>query len=376
MHRTLVAIPSDPIEAYEEQGLYFLKEYYNPGSFFDVVYALSPYEPKDRFAYGMHIVSIKSCDFKAKLMEIKPDVVRAYGGYWACDLACKNKIPDIPVIVSVHDINPDLLYSSIRKADMVICMSEVVARLVLSRGVPKEKIRILPNRIDLDIFKQIELLDFNFVLERGLPEGRHVLCIGRQTEQKNIDTLVKAMTCLPKDYSLILIGGGDSGPYKELAQELGVVARCFWLGFVPNEELPWWHSWADCFCVPSRWEGFGFVFIEAAACGNPVVTSNIAPMNEYLIHNESAFLVDDYENPETVACAIRKVCEDNEYRKQIQTGGISAAQKFSRSDIDAIEVSYYNEAMILHAHNNNLMVLRRLLFKASQFVCRCNGKEK
>jgi glycosyltransferase involved in cell wall biosynthesis len=343
--KKLVVIPSDPIAEYEKQGLYFLKEYYNPGGFFDEVYALSPYEKEDRFAYGMHIMHVEPRHFSTQVRKIKPDVVRAYGGYWACDLACKNKIPRIPVIVSVHDTNPDLLYPSVKKADLVICMAQVVADLVATRGVSKEKIRILPNRIDLNVFLPLENPDYTPIQKFSLPEGKHILCIGRQTEQKNIDTLVRAMAYLPNEYALIFIGGGDSGPYENLAKELNVSSRCFWLRFVPNAELPLWHSWADCFCLPSRWEGFGFVFIEAAACGNPVITSNIAPMNEYLTHDVSACLVDDYENPSAIAATIRKVCENEAYQIRIANGGIVVAKRFARDIVDKQEMSYYSEVL-------------------------------
>ena len=64
--------------------------------------------------------------------------------------------------------------------------------------------------------------------------------------------------------------------------------RCFWIESVKNSELPVWYSWCDCFCVPSRWEGFGLVFIEAAACGSAIVTSDIAPMTEYFTNDKSA----------------------------------------------------------------------------------------
>jgi glycosyltransferase involved in cell wall biosynthesis len=98
-------------------------------------------------------------------------------------------------------------------------------------------------------------------------------------------------------------------------------------------------------CTPSRWEGFGIIFIEAAACGAPIVTSDIAPMNEYLKDGQSACLVRDYGNPEALAAAIRRVCEDTVYRGKISAGAQIAAKPFARARVDEAEVAFYREAM-------------------------------
>jgi glycosyltransferase involved in cell wall biosynthesis len=341
----LVVIPSDPIEAYEKQGLYFLKEYYNPQGFFDEVYAISPWETMDRIAYGMNILKIPEKNFKKTIKKIKPDVIRAYGGYWASDLACYNKVKKIPIVVSVHDTNKDLLFSSVRNADMVICMSQIVANIVEDFGVQKNRIRILPNRIDINVFSPKNDSLYFKKLNEMFPAGRHILHIGRKTEQKNIDTLIKSLPLLPTEYSAIFIGAGDAANYIKLAADYNVADRCFWIEYVNNAELPFWYSWCDCFCTPSRWEGFGFVFIEAAACGAAIITSDIAPMNEYLTHNKDSFLVKEFEDPKKLAAAICYVCEDIDYKKAISSKAIETGKLFERDKIDAIEVSYYKEIL-------------------------------
>ena len=126
------------------------------------------------------------------------------------------------------------------------------------------------------------------------------------------------------------IGLGDIEKYQAIAEMSGVGDRCFWVGAVKNTELPLWYSWCDCMCTPSRWEGFGIVFIEAAACGAAIVTSDIGPMNEYLTP-ESACLVEDFENPSALAVAIRRSCEDTDHRSLNYSGSILAMRKSSVS---------------------------------------------
>ncbi len=343
--KRLVVVPSDPISAYEKAGYDWLERYYNPAGMFDEVYALSPHEQGERRAFGMTIRGVDDKGFTSALRSLRPDVVRAYGGYWPADFVARNRLAHIPVLVSVHDSRPELVHTSLKFADMVICTSEIVRERVLSQGVDRRRTRILPNRVDLEVFKPVTDCVKLESLSHDFPPGRHILHVGRKTEQKNLDTLIRALALLSPEFSCIFVGQGDRSSYEFLARELGVVNRCFWVESVKNADLAVWYSWCDCMCTPSRWEGFGIVFIEAAACGAPIITSDIAPMNEYLVADRSACLVNEYENPESLAQAIRKVCEDKDYRQTISTGAMEAARPFDRKVIDATEVAIYREAM-------------------------------
>lgn len=341
----LVVVPSDPISAYEQAGYDWLERYYNPTGMFKDVFALSPMEEGERKAFGMTIRGVSPQKFAQTLLEIKPHVVRAYGGYWPADLVCRYRLNDVPVIVSVHDSSRERVHPSIRYADLVICLSRTVEREVRALSVNPRRIRILPNRVDLETFRPISDQRALQAVASRFPLGRHILHVGRKGYEKNLDTLIRALEFLPPEYSCIFVGMGDTAPYLSLAERLAVAARCFWIESVRNSELPLWYSWCDCMCVPSRWEGFGIVFIEAAACGAAIVTSDIGPMNEYLTHDVSACLVPDYENPRALSDAIQRVCEDTVYREVLSAGAIKAAMPFDRSIVDAAEAAIYREAV-------------------------------
>jgi glycosyltransferase involved in cell wall biosynthesis len=342
----LVIVPSDPIASYEEKGIgSWLEGYYNPQKLFREVFVLSPLEQGERFAYGIMIRGVKEKDFLHTLKEIQPDVVRAYGAYWPADLACRYRLPNVPVIVSVHDTNPSRLHKSVRYADLVICISRAVQNRVVALGVNPERLRLLPNRVDTSLFHPVEDKDGLQSIARCFSPGKHILHVGRKSHEKNLDTLISSLKFLPANYSSIFVGLGDRTPFLSLAKDEGVSERCFWVDSVKNEELPGWYSWCDCMCTPSRWEGFGIVFIEAAACGAAIVTSDIAPMNEYLENNRSACLLKDYEDPKALAEAILKVCEDSDYHRLISAGAVMAAQPFERSIVDKKEASIYREAL-------------------------------
>lgn len=339
----LVVVPSDPISAYEAAGYDYLERYYNPGRLFREVFAISPMEKGRRDAYGMTILGVSERNAGRVMRELRPDVVRAYGGYGAADLACRFRPPGVPVVVSVHDTNPDLLHEAVCYADRVLCVSKAVAVCVERKGVEPERIQILPNRVDLKLFQPV--LDSKLLqrLASQFPPGKHLLHVGRRTEQKNLDTVLRALAILPAEYSCVFVGQGKRDPYELLAAQLGVGERCFWVDSVKNSELPLWYSWCDCMCTPSRWEGFGIVFIEAAACGAVIVTSDIAPMNEYLADGVNASLVKDHENPDALAVAVRRACEDGSYRQQLQANTARVAAAFDREAIDAQEIAIYRD---------------------------------
>jgi len=357
----LAVIPSDPLEAYEKKGtVSWLKNYYNPLHFFDEVYLLSPLEEKERYEFGLNIIPTKKRQFKSRLKELGIDMVRAYGGYWACDMASQNKLNGVPVVVSVHDTNPRLLHDSIRKADVIFCVSEAVRKLVLTKVKALDMIWLLPNRINFDIMRPYPRNELTF-LDNQYPFPNTILHVGRKSEQKNLDTVIKALKILGKEYCLLAIGRGNTDPYINLAKEQGVMDQCYFIESINNEDLARYYSWADCVCNPSRWEGFGVVFIEALACEAVTITSDIAPMNDYIRHGENGLLVKDYENPQALAEMIKVACTDLPLRETIKNNARKSVEMFEKNRIDQCEVDYYKKILAMkHRGEFNLSLWKRI----------------
>jgi len=343
----LVVIPSDPLEAYKSNGIEsWLEDYYNPLHFFDEVYLLSPLEKEERYEFSMNIIPTTPKQFKNRIRELNIDVIRAYGGYWACDMACKNKVSVIPVVVSVHDTNLEHLHNSIRKADVVFCVSEAVKELVLTKFKKQDRVWILPNRVNFDTMyphSENETRD----LDNKYPFKYKILHVGRKAKQKNLDTLIKALKILGKRYCLLAVGKGEIDEYVKLAEEQSVIKQCYFIKSIDNEELARYYSWVDCMCTPSRWEGFGIIFIEALACESIVVTSDIAPMNEYIKHRENGLLVKDYENPEALAEMIKVACNNKQLKENLRKNARKSVERFEKGRIDKIEFDYYKKILAM-----------------------------
>lgn len=340
--RKLVVIPSDLISDYESKGTSgWLKGYYNPLGFFDQVYVLSPLEKDRDEKYGLKIIPVTSNrDFRKKLKEINPICVRAYGGYWATDYANYNRVANIPVVSSVHDTNVKLMFESLKFSDFIFSMSNAVSEVLLDNGfVNKDHISILGNRVNTSLFKKKEV-DGSFLKGYGISTDKKIILhVGRKSIEKNIENVISSLGYLGDEYILLLIGVGDFKQYKHQIENLGLSSRVFNIEKVENNKLPMFYNLAEVLCVPSKWEGFGLVFVEAASCSTKIVTSNIEPMCNYLI-NDGVMntLIDNYESPEKIAQATLKLINNNSYNDHTRN---IIVQKFDEKVISNREVDLY-----------------------------------
>lgn len=343
----LAVIPSDPLDAYEKAGIgSWLAEYYNPRHVFDEVYVLSPLEKEERWAYGMRVVPTRQRELRRRIRELRINVVRAYGGYWACDMACNHKVSGVPAIVSVHDRREGWLHDTIRRADAVFCTSETVRELVRSRRPATKNIWVLPNRVHFDVMyphPAVQCAD----LSLRYPYRHRILHVGRKVPEKNLDTAIRALRILGDEYCLLAVGRRPADEYIRLAEQERVRERCYFIEAIENSELARYYSWTDCLCNPSRSEGFGIIFIEALACEAVVVTSDIAPMNEYITHMENGLLVKEYEDPHALAAMIRIACTNEELRRRLKANARISVEPFEKGRIDTLEASYYQTVLAM-----------------------------
>lgn len=370
-NKTLVFFPTDPIQAYIDKGFSYekLESYYNPLHFFDKVYCLSPWG-ETKTINGINYIKANPLKYKRIIKKIKPDVVRGYGGALCADWISISKVKNIPFVVSTHDTNPDYIRPSLKYADFIISVSSIVKNEVIRLiGYDPNNIYVLPNRVDTNVFTKKYDISFFAKLSEMFGEGKHLLHIGRKEKQKNIETVIESLRFLP-NYSCVFVGRGDVAFYQEYAKKCGddIYKRCFFVNSVPNNELPYWYSWADVFVTPSLWEGFGIVFIEAASTETAIVTSNIAPMNEFLKNEVNSILVDDYTNPQEIAKAVMRIESDEDFKKSLQKKARAVATSFSKENVDQMEVSIYEQIInssVNYSINNKLRssYYKRALFK-------------
>lgn len=211
----------------------------------------------------------------------------------------------VPYILVAHGIDIDPRLSRVRikaiqNADILIGVSDHSRdRLLQLAGIVKERIRILPNTVNDDRFKIAPTAKFTSEQFGVPPERRIVLTIARLVASegyKGYDVVLRGfkqvLAAVPDAHYVICGRGDDRKRIETLIVELGLQDRATLTGFVPDENLADLYRMADVFAMPSTGEGFGIVFLEAMACGVPVLAGNRDGSVDALMHGKLGRLVD------------------------------------------------------------------------------------
>ncbi|MFP4500863.1 MAG: glycosyltransferase family 4 protein [Candidatus Hydrogenedentota bacterium] len=218
------------------------------------------------------------------------------------------------------------------QADHILTCSEAskgdIVRLL---GVPEEKVSVAHGAVDKTLAPVPRSEAVARVIAHYGVEVPFVLFVGTLEPRKNIEGLLRAFARLADTvpHQLVLIGGRGWSlpPVAAMAAELGIAQRVTWLGYLPDHrDLPAFYSAADCFVLPSWYEGFGLPVIEAMACGCPVVTSPVASLPE--VGGEAAHYADP-ASPEDIAAAVLGVLCDGILREQMRAAGRAQAAGFT-----------------------------------------------
>jgi D-inositol-3-phosphate glycosyltransferase len=225
-----------------------------------------------------------------------------------------------------------------RRADAMITASDH-ERLLLSRyyGAREGRMHTIPCGVDLDLFQPRDRAAARRHL--GLDPDRPVLLwVGRLEKLKGVDILIQALAELDeRDFTLLIVGGDEraAGLKAELqaqAREAGVAANVRFIGAVPHDELPAYYSAADVCVVPSYYESFGLVAVEAMACGTPVVASRVGGLVSTVTDGVTGYLI-PWRCPEPFAEKLEVLLHNPELRANF---GLAARRSVERYRWEAI----------------------------------------
>jgi glycosyltransferase involved in cell wall biosynthesis len=196
-------------------------------------------------------------------------------------------------------------------SDHIITPSKSNYDKLMQIGIPSDKVSVIPNGYDSDIFKRHSVNDARSKL--NIPADRRIiLSVGNLEPEKGQRYLVEAMGIVSKrrtDIVCFIVGSG--GGKKEL---IGLINRLEVNNFVklvgskPHDEIPIWMNSCDIFVLPSLKESFGIVQIEAMACGKPVVAARNGGSEEIVIEDKLGILVEP-KDPEGLLRAILEALE-------------------------------------------------------------------
>jgi alpha-1,3-rhamnosyl/mannosyltransferase len=249
----------------------------------------------------------------------------------------------MPKLVTIHDLNAvrntawvserwherrgGKIRAAVSRADHVVTYSAFTASEVCEEyGLDRERVHPVHLGVDCARFAPP---DAATVTRLRAEHGDYVISIGLVTPRKNFPSLIAALARLPK-LRLVLVGRPSDGePQLEAALDRsGMRGRTTRLTGIPERELVALIGAARACAVPSLYEGFGLTVLEAMACGTPVVCSNAASLPEAA--GDAALLVDARE-PEALAHALERVCEDASLAAQLSARGLTRARAMSWS---------------------------------------------
>jgi len=236
-----------------------------------------------------------------------PIVVTSHGTSLGETLSHTPEIPtDYLLRYFFHPMNIVMDSIAGRTADHVIAISTITRdQLANTYRFDAETLSLIPHGVDTDRFYPRDESH-----PAVSPEKTSVLFVGRLASRKGVSRAIESMATLrDEDIELLIAGTGrHEKRLKQLAQDYGVAENVTFLGFVLDDELPVVYSAADIFVFPSRYEGFGLVFLEAMACGTPVVGTPVGGIPDIVEDSRTGFVVD--HSVEDISETLRR-CHEN-----------------------------------------------------------------
>ena len=220
------------------------------------------------------------------------------------------------------------LRRAVRDASLVVACGQFVldeVRRVAGGQVPAI---IVPPGVDIGRFRPLDAEERQKArLSHRLPaDGPLVAAVTRLVPRKGMDILIAAAALLAPRFPDLTVAIAGTGRDRMRLDRLvaGTGAPVHLLGRIGNEELPAYLASADVFVMPcrNRWwgleqEGFGIVFLEAAACGVPQVAGDSGGAAEAVVHGETGWVVGVPDDPGAVAHALAAILSDEELRQTL-----------------------------------------------------------
>ncbi|WP_337871789.1 glycosyltransferase family 4 protein [Ignavibacterium sp.] len=240
--------------------------------------------------------------------------------------------PKIKLILIGHGIeiwDKQILIKKIllKWAYKILAVSNFTKNQIVSKNkVDRDKIIIFPNTLDPYFVKPNVNEKPNYLLKRYNIESntKIILTVSRLTKYEGYKGFDKVIDALPKvikkvpDIKYLLCGKYDDAEGKRLIEKvksLDLEKYFILTGFIKEEELTDHYLLADVFILPSKKEGFGIVFIEAAACGIPVIAGNLDGSVDALMNGELGKLINP-DNVEEISEAIISQLNQEKFNKQ------------------------------------------------------------
>jgi glycosyltransferase involved in cell wall biosynthesis len=267
----------------------------------------------------------------------------------------------VPGVVTIHDLAflrwPEqvpksralhltrAVHAAAQNAARLIAVSEATKRDVVELlEVDAGRVDVTPLGVDSAFHRPAgeAIAEFRLANELTRP---FILTVGNREPRKNLPTMVRAFAKVKDEIPHDLIHAGGAGwKSDELDQAIATAnlgGRLRYVDFVPHAELPLWYAAADCFAMPSLYEGFGLPLLEAMACGAPSIATNRSSLPE--VAGGAAYLCEP--DIDSLASALVTVLHDGELRQELHEAGPERASQFTWQRTAEATADSYRKAL-------------------------------
>lgn len=298
---------------------------------------------------------------------LRYDLIHSH--YWLSGLAARQLQEgwDVPFIQMFHTLgemknriarSPEEMDPPERIAaekDIILWSEQVIAATVAEQAqleflyrTETDKITVIPPGVDPARFYPIPKDEARQAIQVPA-DDRLILFVGRIEPLKGVDTLLKAMSILKTSgvqcelpHDLVIIGGDPTSQEAELSNEMrrlktfseqnGLQNMVLFLGKRGQDTLPYYYSAAEMVVMPSHYESFGMVALEAMACGTPVVASQVGGLAFLVRDGETGFVIPDGD-ADALADRLFRLMVDEELRKKMGEKAAAYAQAYHWGEI-------------------------------------------
>jgi len=227
----------------------------------------------------------------------------------------------------IHETEAWLTYEAWK---VICCSNYMVSHVRWAFGLPEDKLVMIPNGVNVQEYMENKNMDLNqFRRKFALPEEKIVLFVGRLVYEKGIHVFVNAAPKVSEKVNakFVIVGNGYmKEPLSNLVKNMGLAHKVMFTGFVDDETLRNLQRCAGVCVVPSLFEPFGIVALEAMAAKSPVVVSDTGGLSEIVEHDVTG--VKAYpNNPDSLAWGITRVLLDEDYADRLKENAYKKVQE-------------------------------------------------
>lgn len=225
------------------------------------------------------------------------------------------------------------------------------------------KIAVIPPGVDTSRFYPIPKDEAKEIIGVS-PTSRMILFVGRIEPLKGIDTLIKAISIIQKNgyldccpHSLAIIGGeplaspeemnAEMARLQDMVDSLGINNLVLFLGKQDQKMLPYYYSAAEVVVMPSHYESFGMVALEAMACGTPVVASQVGGLGFLVRDGQTGFVVPGNDVMK-MANRLVQLIKDQDLQAKLGKESASYARKYSWQIITEKIIEVYQQELMAY----------------------------